>query len=166
MIKLEWSNKRIKVSELIPYERNPRKITDSEIKKLKKSLEEYNLVDIPVIDFDNILVSGHQRARALFLLGRGEEEIDVRVPNRKLTEKEFKNLNLELNKLRGIFDFEMLGADFEVDELKDIGFTEIELGLKTFEDYNKDDFGLKDEKQFVCPKCGYSNEKQKEQEGF
>lgn len=129
---LVWHNEKRKVSDLIPYERNPRKITEDQMDYLKTSLQKYNLVEVPTVDIDNTLVSGHMRTRALSLLGRGEEEIDVRVPNRKLTEEEFKNLNIESNKLRGMFDFEILGADFMQEELLNLGFSERELDMVEF----------------------------------
>lgn len=138
---LSWHNETRKVSDLIPYQRNPRRITEDQMEYLKASLKKYNLVDVPTIDADGVLVSGHQRARALSILGRGDEEIDVRVPNRKLTEEEFKHLNIEANKLRGAFDFDMLSADFNLEELRSIGFSEAELGMIDFgvEDTEKDD---------------------------
>lgn len=129
---LEWHNETRKVSELVPYERNPRKITEDQMEYLKISLKKYNLVDVPTIDTDGTLISGHQRTRALHLIGRGDDVIDVRVPNRKLTEEEFKYLNIEANKLRGIYDFEILAADFDVEELLSLGFSERELDMIDF----------------------------------
>lgn len=155
---LVWHNEKRKVKDLIPYERNPRKITEEQMEYLKKSLARYNLVDVPIIDTDGVLVSGHQRSKALSLLGRGDEEIDVRIPNRKLTEEEFKNLNIESNKLRGMFDYEMLAAEFDISELKDLGFSDIELGLgKDLDMNNKEiDVGdIEDSLEHECPKCGF-----------
>ena len=88
---LEWYTTQRKVSELIPCDFNPRQISDAELLKLKNSLEKFNLVEIPAIDIDNVLLAGHQRIAAMFILERGDEIIDVRIPNRKLTEEEFKN---------------------------------------------------------------------------
>ena len=152
---LIWLNIKKRVSDIIPYDRNPRKITEVQIEYLKKSLNRFNLVDVHIIDFDGILISGHQRCKALSLLGRDFEEIDIRIPNRKLTEKEFKDLNLELNKLRGTFDFEMLGSDFEMEELKDLGFDNNELGLGYPESPSIDNFDdSPDKKEHICPNCG------------
>lgn len=129
---LVWHNEKRKVKDLVPFGRNPRKITEDQMEYLKTSLQKYNLVEVPTIDIDNTLVAGHMRTRALSLLGRGDEEIDVRVPSRKLTEEEFKHLNIESNKLRGMFDFEMLGADFEQEELLNLGFSARELDMVDF----------------------------------
>ena len=64
------------------------------------------------------------------LLGRGEEEIDVRMPNRKLTEAEFKEYNLRSNKNTGEWNFDELANNFEVDDLLEWGFDEKDLKIQ------------------------------------
>ena len=75
-----------------------------------------------MIDIDNTLIGGHQRVIILFELGRGEEIIDVRIPNRKLTEEEFKEYNLRSNILNGEFDYEKISDFFSEINLTEIGF--------------------------------------------
>lgn len=86
MEQLKWFTVQKKVDDLIPQKINPRKISDKQLKDLKKSLEKYNLVEIPAVDLDGNILAGHQRIRVLKILGRGSELIDVRQPNRKLTD--------------------------------------------------------------------------------
>lgn len=158
LIKLKWHTEKRKVDELIPYDKNPRRMTEAQEAALKKSLERFGLVEIPAIDTDNIIIAGHQRLRILQLLGRGKEEVDVRVPNRKLTEGEFQEYNIRSNKNTGEWDYLLL-AGVEKDLLKDIGFDDIDLGI-IFESYK---ISLPEEKevdenimtQHQCPKCGY-----------
>jgi len=83
-------------------------------------------MSIPVINMDNMLISGHQRVNILKALGRQDEEIDVRVPNRKLTDKEVEEANIRENKNLGEWDFDAL-ANFDEDLLKGIGFGADEL---------------------------------------
>jgi DNA modification methylase len=123
---LNWDTEKRKVKNLVPYEPNPRKLPDEQAEKLKESLTKFNLVEIPAIDTDNKIIAGHQRIKILLLLGRGDEEIDVRVPNRKLTETEFKEYNLRSNKNTGEWDFNLL-ADFDENFLKDVGFSSEDL---------------------------------------
>jgi DNA modification methylase len=123
---LNWNTEKRKVKNLVPYEPNPRKLPDEQAEKLKESLTKFNLVEIPAIDTDNKIIAGHQRIKILLLLGRGDEEIDVRVPNRKLTETEFKEYNLRSNKNTGEWDFNLL-ADFDESFLKDVGFSSEDL---------------------------------------
>jgi hypothetical protein len=126
MKKLVWHTEQRKVNDLIPFEGNPRKMTEKQVKDLKKSLERLNLIDIPAIDIDNTLVGGHQRMKIMQLLDRGEEIIDVRVPNRKLTDQEIIEANLRLNKNLGDWDFDML-ANFDEEMLKDVGWQQFEI---------------------------------------
>jgi len=123
---LIWHTEKRKVKDLVPYESNPRKLSDEQAGKLKDSLNKFNLVEIPAIDTDNKIVAGHQRIKIMMLLGRGEEEIDVRVPNRKLTTDEFTEYNIRSNKNVGEFDWDLL-AKFDESFLADIGFSSGEL---------------------------------------
>lgn len=123
---LIWKTVSKKVDDLVPQGINPRKISDKQMSDLKKSLQKYGLVEIPAIDFDGTILAGHQRIKALQLLGLGDELIDVRVPNRKLTEKESKEYLIGSNALGGDWDFDLL-KDFDIDMLIDVGFDDISL---------------------------------------
>jgi hypothetical protein len=50
-------------------------------------------------------------------LGRGEEFIDVRVPNRELTELEFKEYNIRSNVSIGDWDIDILNDVLDIDLL-------------------------------------------------
>lgn len=122
LMPLEWHTEQRRVTDLIPYEFNPRNLSDDEKVKLTESIQKFNLAEIPVIDIDNVVIAGHQRLAILFELGRGEELIDVRVPNRKLTLQEFKEYNLRSNILNGEWDFEKIKEHFAEVDLENIGF--------------------------------------------
>ena len=126
MQKLIWTTEKRIINDLIPYEKNPRTISPKQLADLTKSLKKFNLVEIPAIDIDNTVLAGHQRLKVLQILGRGNEEIDVRVPNRKLTEKEAEQYLISSNALGGDWDFEKLKS-FDLDLLLDIGFDQIDL---------------------------------------
>lgn len=120
MKKLEWTTEKRKVNDLLPLEVNPRKISDAKRQQLIKSIEKFNLAEIPAINKDNTIISGHQRIKALQLIDRGEEMIDVRVPNRQLTRKEVKEYNLISNTHAGDWDFEILEVEFEDVKIEEI----------------------------------------------
>jgi len=122
MEKLQWQTKKVKVKDLVQLDINPRKITEDKKQKLVESLEKFNLVEIPAVNTDLQIIGGNQRVTALLLVGRGEEEIDVRFPNRKLTNKEVKEYAIISNTHAGEFDFEMLDLEFSDIELGNIGF--------------------------------------------
>lgn len=110
---LEWTTEKRKVNDLLPLEINPRKITEEKRKKLIASIEKFNLAEIPAINKDNTIIAGHQRLKALQIIGRGEEIIDVRVPNRQLNKTELKEYNLISNTHAGDWDFEVLEIEFD-----------------------------------------------------
>jgi SAM-dependent methyltransferase len=56
-------------------------------------------------------------------------EIDVRVPDRELTIDEARELNVRLNKNMGQWDFDVLANNFEIEDLKEWGFSDYELDL-------------------------------------
>jgi len=122
MDKLKWETKKVKVSDLVQLDINPRKISDEKKQRLVDSLDKFNLVEIPAINTNNVIIGGNQRITALLLAGRGEEEIDVRFPNRELTELEVKEYAIISNTHAGEFDFEILDLDFSDIDLDEIGF--------------------------------------------
>ena len=123
MEQLRFENSRRRVSGLIPYEKNPRRITAQKKQHLTELVERYGLISVPVIDQDGTLVSGHQRLKTLMLLGRGEEEIDVRVATRKMTTEEFKEVMVIENAKFGEWDAALLK-----DEFSDL-LTEFDFGI-------------------------------------
>lgn len=132
MKKLIWHNEKRKVDDLLPYEKNPRQISEKQIEDLKRSIKKFNLAEVPAIDTNNSIIAGNQRVKVLQLLGRGNEEIDVRVPNRKLTPEEYEQYLLTSNAVGGDWDFEKLKL-FDTELLLEIGFGEDEL-MQIFDD--------------------------------
>ena len=105
MDKLKWTTVTKRIGELIPYGKNPRRLTDKQYDDLKQSLIKFSLAEIPVIDFDNTIIAGHMRLKVLAEIESPDFEVDVRVPNRKLTEKEFQEYNIRSNKNTGEFHY-------------------------------------------------------------
>ena len=150
MKKLIWKTERRRVNDLVPFEKNPRTISPKQMSDLTKSLKKFNLVEIPAIDKSGKILAGHQRLKVLQVLGRGEEEIDVRVPNRKLTEKEAEQYLISSNALGGDWDFEKLKS-FDLDMLLDIGFDQVDLSHLWDEDLEvkDEDFDVEEELQKI-----------------
>lgn len=122
MKKLEWETKKVKVKDLIQLDINPRKISEEKKQKLLSSLDKYNLVEIPAVNIDMEIIGGNQRVAALMIAGRGEDEIDVRVPNRMLTRKEVKEYAIISNTHAGEFDFDVLNVEFSDININELGF--------------------------------------------
>ncbi len=131
MAEIIWHNEKRAIRELIPYEANPRQITDKQAKDLKASLAKFGIADPIIINTDNMIIGGHQRKKILeTLLGYDPDfQIDVRVPDRELSIDEARELNIRLNKNTGSWDFDVLANEFELDDLLDWGFDKGELDL-------------------------------------
>jgi DNA modification methylase len=154
MKKLQWHTVQKRIDDLVPQDVNPRIITDKQMSDLQKSLKKYNLVEIPAVDLNGRILAGHQRIKALQLLGRGNELIDVRIPNRKLTQAESKQYLIASNALGGDWDFESLKS-FDLDILINSGFDEIQLAKFWDEDkeVKLDNFDIEKElKKIKAPK--------------
>jgi ParB-like chromosome segregation protein Spo0J len=116
---------KVKISELKQAEYNPRRLTKKQHEDLKASLEKFGLVDPIIINSDNTVIGGHQRLKIVRELGASEVPT-VRV---NLSKEDERELNIRLNKNTGEFDLDVLANSFDMEELKDWGFKEIELGL-------------------------------------
>lgn len=139
------------ISDLIPAAYNPRKMSEDQVKQLTRSLLKFDLAEIPVINTDNTILAGHQRLKIMKILGRGDETIDVRVPNRTLIDEECKEYNIRSNKNTGDWDFELLSSNFDNEMLLDIGFSELELGMDSMSIEEKKESGSEGK---TCPNCG------------
>ena len=134
--KLEWKTVKRKVKVLVPLDINPRKISPERQQKLIESLNKFNLAEIPIINFDNTLIGGNQRCKVMQLLGRGNETIDVRYPNRQLTEHELKEYALTSNSHAGEWDLEALELNFSEFNLEDF-----DINLEALNETDEEDQG-------------------------
>jgi len=127
--KLEWRTEKRRVKDLLPFKNNPRTLPDKQREDLIKSIRKFNLVEIPAIDFNGKILAGHQRVAVLQLLKRSNELIDVRVPNRPLTESEQKEYLLTSNRVHGDWEYDILSQYFDVDTMLAAGFDDNDLSI-------------------------------------
>lgn len=125
---LVWHTEQRAVKDLEPMQNNPRRLTSKQKDDLAASLTKFNLMSIPVINTDNTIVSGHQRMKIMILLGRADEIIDVRVPNRMLTQEEVKEACIRENRNLGEWDWDVLTKEFPSVDLLKWGFDDLEFG--------------------------------------
>lgn len=117
-----------KVSELKYYPGNPRKISSEVLKRLKRSLREFGVVEPLVVNLKNQVIGGNQRLRALRELG--VEEVECVIVD--LPEDKERALNLALNKISGEWDKDLLRSFIE-DMERDM----VELGGFDFREVDK-----------------------------
>lgn len=124
MNQLKWTTQKRRVRELIPSDYNPRLKDQKGQTVLEESMDTFGLVDTPVINLDNTLISGHRRLE--YYIGRNllDEEIDVRVPSRMLTADEVKKYMLLANTHAGKWNLVRLEEEFG-DIYKDIMVNEL-----------------------------------------
>ena len=100
----------VTLDRLKPYEGNPRKIDESEMKKLRRSITDFGFVD-PVIvrKSDNMVIGGHQRIDA----AKQEGITEIPVVYVEYDDAKASMLNVALNKISGEWDWPKLGDLFE-----------------------------------------------------
>lgn len=99
---------KVKLSELKTDFGNPRKIKKQGISELKDSIKTFGDFGVFVIDENNNLISGSQRARAMLEQGK-----DVEVDCKRLigyTEIEKRIINVKCNQHSGEWDSEKLAS--------------------------------------------------------
>ena len=119
-----------KLSELKPYEKNPRK-NDEAVKYVMKSIKEFGFKVPIIIDKNNVIVCGHTRYKASKKLKLDtvpciiaddltEEQIKAfRLADNKVSEKAEWDFDLLDDELKGIFDFDMTDFGFELDNIEE-----------------------------------------------
>jgi DNA modification methylase len=119
---LKWQSKTVKISDLKEYPDNPRKITDKLLEKLASHISEDGYHQRIIVDSDYTIIGGHQRKKALYMAGYDEDtEIEVLMPNRKLSTQEVDRLNIRDNLSFGQYDFDILTERFDIEDLVSFG---------------------------------------------
>ncbi|MBR5304883.1 MAG: hypothetical protein IKU37_08685 [Candidatus Gastranaerophilales bacterium] len=139
---INWKIEKRNISELKGYDKNPRKFTAKGLADLKKSLESCGDANIITINADNTVLGGHARLHVMKELGY--KEVDVKVPDRLLNEKECQEVVIRLNaNTAGEWDLEKLEADFEIENLEDWGLDDV-VGFTMADDQFYDEEELMD----------------------
>src|SRR6478736_1287554 len=95
----------VSIGDLRPDPANPRRISDSELEALTRSLREFGFVQpVLVRRASNVVIGGHHRLIAARRLGMKT----VPVIFLDIPEEQAKLLNLALNRINGAWDDELL----------------------------------------------------------
>lgn len=137
------------ISEIKPYEKNPRK-NDEAVEYVMKSIKEFGFKIPVIIDKNNVIVAGHTRYKACEKLGirqipciivddLTDEQIKAfRLVDNKASEKsewDFELLNEELSNFLNVNmeDFEFLNIDYSyIDDLVNDDFTNLDINSSVF----------------------------------
>ena len=150
--------KKIKLKDLVPFDRNPRK-NKKAIDRVLESLKSNGYISpIVVSEIDHpfkqhVIAAGHTRFEALKKFGAKEVNCFV---HKFDSEAQFVRYNIEDNKTAEFAEWDeevlnALSAEFDID-IGEMGF---EFDMEQIEP--PDDFSDKDEStlECKCPKCGY-----------
>ena len=107
---------QMKIEDLIPYDKNPRKNNDA-VKYVAESIKQFGFKVPIIIDKNNVIVAGHTRYKAAKKLGLNEVPCIIADD---LTDEQIKAFRLADNKVaeKAEWDFDLLGS--ELDEILDI----------------------------------------------
>ena len=137
--------KLAEISNIKPYENNPRKLSEQAIEKVAMSLKEYGFRQPIVVDKDMVIVAGHTRFRASKKLGLKQVPISV-IDN--LSEEQINAYRIADNRTaeESEWDSELLKMEIKELEAKDfkldlLGFNDEQLNNILFEEKQ----GLTDE---------------------
>jgi len=158
--RITWHVETRKVSDLKPYDKNPRIITELGLNELQSSFDDIGYAQYININTDNTILSGHARCMVL-KKEDPNQEIKVLVPDRKLTPKQEEAVLIRMNKNQaGAWDFDILANEFEMDDLMEWGFSENSFGIaesdggpSSNKEIDLDNFG--NDLEHTCPKCGF-----------
>ena len=156
---------KLKISEITPYENNPRK-NDGAVNAVAESIRQCSYITPIIVDENHVIIAGHTRYKALMALGESEAECLVcdvlteeqkkkyRFLDNKTGEKaawDLMKLEVELEglDLEG-FDFFGMAVDIPCGDAG--GSSEKELAGST--EIDAEVFG-DEEFKYECPKCGF-----------
>lgn len=124
---LIWNSEKRALQDLKDWPYNPRTISESSFHRLIERIKLRGFHDVIKLDTNNQILSGNQRRRALMELGY--TEVNVLVPNRELTEEEADSIIIESNRQDGEWDFQTLKTEWDLEDLKELGFGDEELRI-------------------------------------
>ena len=156
---------KLKLSEIIPYENNPRK-NDAAVNAVAESIRQCSYITPIIVDENHVIIAGHTRYKALMALGESEAECLV---CDGLTEEQKKKYRFLDNKTgeKAAWDLMKLEVELEGLDLEGFDFFGMAVNLPVDGDgtgINKELTGSTEldtevfgdeEFKYECPNCGF-----------
>lgn len=146
----------IKLENLKPYEKNPRK-NDEAVQYVAESIKQFGFKVPIIIDKNNIIVAGHTRFKAAEQLEL--KEVPCIVAD-DLTDEQIKAFRLADNKVseKSEWDFELLDEELKdiIDiNMEDLGFLNIndDIEWENVDDLDEEKYDEPHHRMLECPKC-------------
>lgn len=150
---IKWELKKFLVKDLKEYSKNPRKLSKNDYEHLSTSVSKFGLIDKPVCLKNGQLIGGHQRKKILEKLAI--KEVECWVPDQDLTDKDFEELNIRLNRNQGTFDDDILANEYDQLDLLNWGFDANDMPNLTSLNVEEGIEEMKEKTPNKCPACGH-----------
>lgn len=124
---------QMKLSELKPYENNPR-INDEAVEKVAESIRQFGFNQPIVVDENNVIVVGHTRYRAARKLGIDKVPV---YQLKGLSEEQYRAYRLADNKTAEFAEWDMDLLNLELDEITNIDMADFGFDIN-FDDEEKE----------------------------
>lgn len=148
---------QIKLSELRPYDKNPR-INDAAVPKVAESIKSFGFKVPLVVDSQNVIVAGHTRFKAALQLGL--DAVPCIVAD-DLTEQQIRAFRLADNKVAELaeWDFSALTAELaELDalDMSEFGFLDVaSIEWDDVPELTEETYTEPKKKHLQCPECDH-----------
>lgn len=149
---------KLHLSEIIPYENNPRR-NDDAVDKVANSIREFGYVTKIAVDENNVIISGHTRRKALLALHPDDDPV-IEVVKVHDTPERIKALRIADNKVGELAGWDFNALDIELKELAELNIDMSDFGFRDEEELDVDSFFqesepvVKEPKKIQCPHCG------------
>lgn len=145
--------KNIKIEELIPYEKNPRR-NDEAVQYVAESIKQFGFKVPIIVDKNNIIVAGHTRLKAAKELGLTEVPCIIADD---LTEEQVKAFRLADNKVSEKAEWNFLLLDEELKDILSINMEDFGFDMRTEIEWDSvpelDEYSEPQYVQLQCPSC-------------
>lgn len=121
--KIEWHTEKKKLKDLKELENNPRIISPRAYEQLQNALKIGNFKPL-IADIDGVILGGNQKYKVLLEKYGEDYEVEVSIPERKLTESEQKDIVILDNKHMGEDNPDALADQF-AESLEKFGFADV-----------------------------------------
>lgn len=135
------------VSELVPYENNPRN-NEKAVEAVANSIREFGFKNPIIVDRQKVIVSGHTRRLAALKLGLDQVPV---VYADDLTEDQIKAFRLADNRVAEMAAWDEDLLKEEMAKAIDFEFGDYGFDQKDLDEIVKKDVNIKTHK---CPRCG------------
>jgi ParB-like chromosome segregation protein Spo0J len=117
---MKWNLKQVPTSQITEWTKNPRILRKQIADHLQGSLDEFGMINEPILNKDFTIIGGHQRIR--LLIKGGAAAIECKVADVQLNQRQAEKLALLLNKATADWDWDKLANEFDIESLLAGGF--------------------------------------------